>query len=63
MLAKRCPKAKRCVDPFHVIVLATEGLDKIGREVWNKACRAGQADAARQLQGARSRLWKTPPRT
>jgi len=60
VLAKRCPKAKRCVDPFHVIQLATEALDKVRREVWNEARRSGQADAARELKGARFCLWKNP---
>lgn len=60
VLVKRCPKAKRCVDPFHVVQLATEALDKVRREVWNEARRAGQGDAARQLKGARFCLWKNP---
>ena len=60
VLAKRCPKAKRCVDPFHVIALATEALDEIRREVWNEARRQGQADAARELKGTRYALWKNP---
>jgi transposase len=60
VLADRCPKAKRCVDPFHVIQLATEALDKVRREVWNEARRAGRADAARELKGARFALWKNP---
>ena len=37
VLVKRCPKAKRCVDPFHVIALAGEALDEIRREVWRRA--------------------------
>lgn len=60
VLAKRCPKAKRCVDPFHVIQLATEALDKVRREVWNEARRQGQGDVARELKGARYALWKNP---
>jgi transposase len=60
VLAKRCPKAKRCVDPFHVVQLATEALDKVRCEVWNEARRAGQGDTARQLKGARFCLWKNP---
>ena len=60
VLAKRCPKAKRCVDPFHVIALATEALDKIRREVWNEARRQGQTDVAREFKGARFALWKNP---
>ena len=60
VLAKRCPKANRCVDPFHVVQLATEALDKVRREVWNEARRAGQGDVARELKGARFALWKNP---
>jgi len=60
VLAKRCPRAKRCVDPFHVIALATEALDEIRREVWREARRQGQTDAARELKGTRYALWKNP---
>ena len=60
VVAKRCPKAKRCVDPFHVIALATEALDQIRREVWNEARRQGQGDVARELKGTRYALWKNP---
>lgn len=60
VLAKRCPKAKRCVDPFHVVQLATEALDKVRREVWNEARRQGQGDVAAELKGARYALWKNP---
>lgn len=60
VLVKRCPKAKRCVDPFHVIQLATEALDQIRREVWNEARRQGQGEVAAELKGARYALWKNP---
>lgn len=60
VLAERCPQAKRCVDPFHVIQLATDALDEIRREVWNEARRAGQTAAATELKGARFALWKNP---
>ena len=60
VLAKRCPKAKRCVDPFHVVQLATEALDKVRREVWNEARRQGQGDVAAELKGTRYALWKNP---
>jgi transposase len=59
-IAERCPHAVRCVDPFHVIQLATEALDQIRREVWNEARRAGQTQLARDLKGARFALWKNP---
>ena len=59
-IAERCPQAKRCVDPFHVIALATDALDQIRREVWNEARRQGQGAAAAELKGARFALWKNP---
>ncbi len=59
-IAERLPGAVRCVDPFHVIALATDALDEIRREVWNQARRAGQTEVARELKGARFALWKNP---
>ncbi len=59
-VAERCPNALLCVDPFHVVQLAGDALDKIRREVWNEARRAGQAEHARELKGARFALWKNP---
>ncbi len=32
-VAERLPDAVRCVDPFHVVMLATDALDEIRREV------------------------------
>lgn len=61
-VAERCPNAIRCVDPFHVIQLATDALDEIRREVWNQARRAGHKQAARELKGARFALWKNAHR-
>ena len=49
-----------CVDPFHVVMLATDALDEIRREVWNEARRAGQTALASDLKGARFALWKNP---
>jgi len=59
-VADRLPNAVRCVDPFHVVALATDALDEIRREVWNQARRTGQAAAASDLKGARYALWKNP---
>ena len=61
-VAERCPNAVRCVDPFHVIALATDALDEIRREVWNQARRAGHKQAAKELKGARFVLWKNAHR-
>jgi transposase len=59
-VAERLPGAVRCVDPFHVVQLATDALDETRREVWNEARRAGQTAVARELKGARFALWKNP---
>lgn len=34
---KYCPKAKRCLDPFHVVTWANEALSQIRRDAWNEA--------------------------
>ena len=57
---ERCPDAVRCVDPFHVVMLATEALDDVRREVWNEARRQGNLELARGLKGARFAVWKNP---
>ncbi len=59
-IADRLPDAVRCVDPFHVVMLATDALDEIRREVWNDARRAGEIARAKDLKGARYALWKNP---
>jgi len=59
-VADRLPDAVRCVDPFHVVMLATDALDEIRREVWNDARRSGEIAAAKDLKGARYALWKNP---
>jgi len=59
-VADRLPDAVRCVDPFHVVQLATDALDEIRREVWNEARKAGEIAAAKDLKGARYALWKNP---
>jgi transposase len=61
-IAERCPQAELCLDPFHVVMLATDALDEVRREVWNEARRAGQTALARDLKGARFALWKNPER-
>jgi transposase len=57
---ERCPDAELCLDPFHVVMLATDALDEIRREVWNDARRSGEIAVARDLKGARFALWKNP---
>jgi len=59
-IAERCPDAVRCVDPFHVVMLATEALDEVRREVWNEARKQGNLELTRELKGARFAVWKNP---
>lgn len=60
VLARRCPQATVCLDPFHVVSWATKALDEVRRAVWNEARRCGQTSLARDLKGARYALWKNP---
>ncbi len=59
-IADRLPNAERCVDPFHVIQLATDALDDVRRDVWNEARKAGQTQVAKDHKAARFALWKNP---
>ncbi|MFH5208070.1 ISL3 family transposase [Antrihabitans sp. NCIMB 15449] len=36
VLVKRCPKAVRCADPFHVVAWANQALDTVRRAAWNR---------------------------
>ena len=56
----RCPQAKLCMDPFHVVVWAQDALDLVRREVWNTARRNGSTAEARDIQHSRFALWKNP---
>jgi transposase len=59
-VADRLPDAIGCVDPFHVVMLATDALDEVRREVCNQARKSADITAARDLKGARFALWKNP---
>jgi transposase len=60
VVAERCPQARLCLDPFHVVKWATDALDQVRREVWNAARKGGQTALAREFKGARYALWKNP---
>jgi transposase len=60
IVARRCPQAIRCADPFHVVRWATDALDEVRRQTWNLARRSGQVREAQQLKRARYALWKAP---
>lgn len=64
VVAKRCPDAVQCADPFHVVKWATEALDEVRREAWNAAegRRRGKpaTGQAKTLKRYRWALWKNP---
>ena len=59
-VAEAAPRAVVCIDPFHVVQLASGALDVVRREVWNDARRSGDTKQAGWLKGARYAVWKNP---
>jgi transposase len=57
---EHAPQATICIDPFHVVQLATRALDEVRRDYWNELRRAGDHDAAKRFKGARWVLLKNP---
>ncbi len=47
VVAKRCPNAVRCADPFHIVRWAGDALDEVRREAWNTARRAARTEPRR----------------
>jgi transposase len=60
VVARRCPAARICLDPFHIVAWATDALDAVRRDTWNAARKGGDATLAKELKGARFALWKNP---
>uniref|UniRef100_UPI0013EBB890 transposase n=1 Tax=Candidatus Protofrankia californiensis TaxID=1839754 RepID=UPI0013EBB890 len=56
----RCPQAKRCMDPFHVVAWATGAVDAVRRRTVNELRHAGRGKAAKELKGTRWALLKNP---
>jgi hypothetical protein len=56
---EHAPEARQCVDPFHVIKLANEAIDKCRRWAWNTHREAG-LPSARWLKRTRWALLKNP---
>ncbi len=53
VVAVRAPDAIVCIDTFHVVSWATDALDEVRRQEWNKLRDAGAARAAKQFKGLR----------
>jgi transposase len=60
VVAERCPNAKLCIDPFHVVSWATKALDEVRREMWNDLRRRGDTERANAMKGSRWALVKNP---
>jgi transposase len=61
LVGLRCPTAKLCMDPFHVVVWVQHALDLVRRQVWNTLRRAdGKSDQARAIAHSRFALWRNP---
>jgi transposase len=60
VVALRCPNARLCLDPFHVVSWATDALDQVRRDVWRQAKNNGQRAMTREMGRARYALLKNP---
>jgi transposase len=63
MVRQHCPSATLCTDPFHVVKWATDALDRVRRDVWNRLRRShdlGDRVLAESLKRSRYALWKNP---
>lgn len=54
------PQAVGCVNPFHVVALATKALEEIRREIWQELRRLPDPEVARRFKGARWALLRNP---
>jgi transposase len=53
-------KAVICYDPFHVVQLVTNALEKVRRQVWQDLRKLPDKQVARRFKGARWALLKNP---
>jgi transposase len=60
VVAKQCPKATLCADPFHIVAWATDALDEVRRQHWRDAKVMGSPNAITRIKGCRYALLKNP---
>ena len=53
VVAERAKDATICLDTFHLVSWATDALDEVRREEWNRLRRTGGATAAKEFKGLR----------
>lgn len=49
-----------CYDPFHVVQLVTNALEKVRRQIWRDMTKLEDKEAAKKFRGARWALLKNP---
>ena len=57
---EHAPSATICLDPFHVVALATRAVDDVRRPMWQDMRRLPDQSFAKQFKGARWALLKNP---
>jgi transposase len=60
VIAERAPQAVICLDPFHVVMWATEAIDEVRRRITRDLRAAGRDDDAAAMKGSRWALLKNP---
>jgi len=68
LVAQYCPKAKRCLDRYHVVSWATDAIDEIRRGLWRDAQKAAKSKnatsedkaAAKAIKNTRYAVLKNP---
>jgi transposase len=53
VVKERCPNPVLCLDPFHIVKWATEALDEVRREVWNRLRFDGKKEQSQTLKRSR----------
>jgi transposase len=53
VVTERAPEALICLDTFHLIGWATDAIDEVRRQEWNRLRGAGAAAAAKEFKGLR----------
>lgn len=59
-VARHCPNAALCLDPFHMVRWATRALDEVRKQTWRQARREGKRQLAAESHRSRFALWKNP---
>lgn len=59
-VAEYVPHAKRCADPFHIILWASEALDKVRLRASRELRKKGNATDAKAVKGSQIALGKDP---